>query len=214
MVNAMCGTLAALDFDNLNKETIAAGVIGLLLNTQRRPQAQQQAASGTRTEFTEMTGSARLTNGVARNDDLVMVSPVVRVRGAGTVDLPQDRIEYRAEAELVQSCAGIGKRDLSGHVIPVTIVGPIADPSVKPEIPVGLIQALRRRRASEPAPAAATAPVPTAPAPGAGWGAPAPSQPPAEQQAQPEPQQPTKRGHVIKDARDEAIKGILKGLFK
>jgi len=219
MVDAMCGTLAALDFDNLNKETIAAGVIGLLLNTRRRPAAPAAAGgTGTRTEFTEMTGSAKLSNGVARNDDLVLLSPVVRVRGAGTVDLPQDRIDYRAEAELVQSCAGIGRRDLSGHLIPVSIVGPIADPAIKPEIPVSLIQALRKRRASEPAPApAASAPAPAATAPGSGWGAPIPQQPDRQQQAdqrqQTEPQQP-KRGDVIKDARDEAIKGILKGLFK
>ncbi len=199
MVSSMCGTLAALDFDNLNKKTLAAGVVGLLLSTQQRG-AQGSAVAGgdgTRTRFTEMSGSARLAQGVARNDDLIMVSPVVRARGAGTVSLPADQLDYRVEAELVESCAGIGKRDLSGHIIPVTIQGPIAKPSVSPQIPASLIQALRQRR-SEQAPAAA----PAATAPDAA--APAP----------PQPAQPQKPANAVKDARDELLKGILQGILK
>ena len=125
MVNSMCTTLAALDFDKLNKKTIAAGLVGLLLNsTQKKPAAGAGSSGGERTEFTDLTGTARIAKGIARNDDLAMSSPIVRVRGAGTVDLPRDQLDYRAEAELVQSCAGIGKRDLAGQLIPVTIYRP------------------------------------------------------------------------------------------
>ena len=167
MVNSMCTTLAALDFDKLNKKTIAAGLIGLVLNSRQKKSAAGAGSSGgERTEFTDLTGTARIAKGIARNDDLAMSSPIVRVRGAGTVDLPRDQLDYRAEAELVQSCAGIGKRDLAGQLIPVTISGPITDPKVQPQIPAGLISALRKRR---PAPQAAPQPtaetVPTAKAP-------------------------------------------------
>jgi AsmA protein len=213
MVNSMCTTLAALDFDNLNKKTIAAGVIGLIVNAQQAARATPGAA-GTRTEFTEMSGSARLTKGVARNDDLVMSSPVVRARGAGTIDLPANRIDYRAEAELVQSCAGIGQRDLAGQVIPVNISGPIDNPSIRPEIPSGLIQALRKRQPAEQAP---TSPQPAPPVevvpgqvlpgqrvqPGQQQAQPAPEQPPPQQQAPPPPQKPK-----------EALRGILEGILK
>ena len=125
-----------------------------------------------------------------------MISPVVRVRGAGVVSLPAEQLDYRAEAELVESCAGIGKRDLSGQIIPVKVSGPIANPKVQPEIPTGLIQALRRRQAAP------------APAPEQSAGQQAAPPPPAE------PQQPTKRGHVIKDARDELLRGIFQGILK
>jgi AsmA protein len=205
MVSSMCTALAALDFDNLNRETIAAGVIGLLMSGKQSSAPQAAGGGGgTRTEFTEMSGSARLDDGVARNDDLVMVSPVVRVRGAGAVSLPAEQIDYRAEAELVQSCAGIGQRDLAGHVIPVTVTGPIADPKVTPTIPAGLIRALRKRRTPQPAPAqpAATAP------------APAPTQQPPPQQEATQPQQPQKSGHVIKDTRDKLLQDIFKGILK
>jgi AsmA protein len=102
MVNSMCTTLAALDFDNLNKKTITTGILGLLLNaTKSKPQTRANAAgSSTRTEFTDMTGTAVIAKGIARNNDLVMVSPIVRVRGAGTINLPSDWLDYRAEAEL------------------------------------------------------------------------------------------------------------------
>jgi AsmA protein len=189
MVHTMCTALAALDFDNLNRETVAAGVVGLLLDTQR-PSTTTSPGTGARTEFTDLSGSARITQGIARNDDLVMVSPVVRVRGAGAVNLPLEQVDYRAEAELVQSCAGIGRRDLAGHVIPVNIRGPIAKPEVQPEIPAGLIRALRERRTT-------AQPAPTSPPPAA------PQEPP-----------PTKPDHVIKDTRDDLLRGILQGIIK
>lgn len=203
MVNSMCGALAAFDFDNINRKTIATGLIGLLLNSgasKSKPQPDGSGTSGgTRTEFTEMTGTAVIAKGIARNNDLAMSSPIVRVRGAGSIDLSRDQLDYRADAELVQSCAGIGKRDLAGQIIPVLITGPITDPKVQPQIPSGLINALRQRRAPAPAPAPSlSAPTATAPAP-------VPQQPaaPVEQP----PQSP-------KEARKELLKGLLKGLLK
>ncbi len=197
MVSSMCGALAAVDFDNLNRQTIAAGVIGLLMSTQRPAAAAAQGGSGTRTEFTEMSGSARIDNGIARNRDLLMVSPAVRVRGAGAVNLPAAQLDYRAEAELVQSCAGIGKRDLAGQIIPVNITGPIASPKVQPEIPVGLIKALRERRTPPPA-APGAAPPPTA------------QQPPPQQAP---PQQPAAPAPAPSDPKD-LLRGILQGIIK
>ena len=119
----------------------------------------------------------------------------MRARGAGIIDLPRDRLDYRAEAELVQSCAGIGKRDLAGQMIPVVITGPITDPKVQPQIPAGLINALRKRR---PPPAAAP---PTATAPSA----PVPQQPATVPQQAP---------RSVEDEGKELLKGLLKGLLK
>ena len=213
MVNSMCTALAAVDFDNLNRRTIAAGVIGLL-TAQRQGGAAQGA--GTRTEFTEMSGSARLTKGVARNDDLVMSSPIVRARGAGVVDLPANRIDYRAEAELVQSCAGIGQRDLAGQIFPVNINGPIDNPSIKPEIPPGLIQALRRRQPAEaPAAPATTQPQPVEILPGIVLpGQVLPGQRQPQQQAQPAPEQQQQQEQQQPQKPKDALRGILEGILQ
>jgi hypothetical protein len=143
------------------------------------------------------------------------------------IDLPAQRIDYRAEAELVQSCAGIGQRDLAGQIIPVNISGPIDNPSIRPEIPTGLIQALRKRQpeqapaSPQPAPAD-TQPAPVEVIPGLvvpgqvlpgqrvqpgqreQQAQPAPQQPPPEQQQQPPPPQKPK----------EALRGILEGILK
>ena len=155
MVNSMCAALAAIDFDKINKKTMAAGLVNLLLSSADEEQDAPAAGGGTSTKFTSLAGTARLAKGVARNDDLNLTSPIVKVRGAGTVDLPGDRIDYRADAELVQACAGIGKRELAGHVIPVRVTGSLSDPKVRPSIPAGLIQALmRKREKTQPAAAA------------------------------------------------------------
>jgi AsmA protein len=121
-----------------------------------------------------------------------MVSPIVRVRGAGTINLPSDWLDYRAEAELMQSCIGIGKRDLAGQLIPVTITGPITQPKVRPQIPSGLINALRKRRA---------------PAPAQQQAAPAQQQAPPAQQQQAPPKSSKEQG-------EDLLKGLLKGLLK
>jgi AsmA protein len=213
MVNSMCGTLAAFDFDRINKKTLAAGAIGLLLNSMAEPKQGQAAAAGSgSTRFTTLSGSARIDKGVARNEDLDLASPVVRVTGAGTVDLPRQQIDYDANAELVQACAGIGKRDLAGHLIPVKVSGPLSKPKVQPTIPASLIKAVTRRRSEQP-PAAASAPAaPSAPAAASDQGVPLGQPAPPPQQAQPE--LPRKRGHVIKDARDNLLKGILGNILK
>jgi AsmA protein len=92
----------------------------------------EQAETGTssaneKTDFSEMNGSFRVVNGVAHNDDLNIKSPLIRLGGAGTIDLGADRLDYLAKATVVSTLQGQGGPELQalkGVTIPVRLSGP------------------------------------------------------------------------------------------
>jgi len=80
-----------------------------------------------RTDFTELSGSAIITNGILANNDLAAKSPLLRVKGEGTVELPNDKMNYLITAYIVGTSKGQeGKEldELKGLAIPVRIKGP------------------------------------------------------------------------------------------
>ena len=94
------------------------------------------------TDFSELTGTATVTNGVIRNQDLSAKSPLLRVEGKGSVDLPQETLDYLVTAKVVGSLEGQGGKELAevrGVAIPVQVTGTFAKPSYK----VRLDEALR-----------------------------------------------------------------------
>jgi AsmA protein len=90
--------------------------------------------SGTRqTDFTELSATLHIANGIARNDDLRGSSPYLRLGGNGTADLVKNRIDYRLRARLVETATGQGgaKADeLRGVDIPIRISGALSKPEV------------------------------------------------------------------------------------
>jgi AsmA protein len=90
-----------------------------------------------KTDFSELTASFRITNGVARNDDLSAKSPFLRVAGAGTIDLVRGQLDYLAKATVVASAKGQEGQelaDLNGLTVPVRLTGPIDDPAYRIEV--------------------------------------------------------------------------------
>lgn len=93
---------------------------------------EQQAQSGTgstgeKTDFSELTGSFRITNGVAHNDDLQIKSPLVRIAGSGAIDIGSDRLDYLARTTVVSTLQGQGGpelQELKGVTVPVRLSGP------------------------------------------------------------------------------------------
>jgi len=88
----------------------------------------QQAASDTaqRTDFSAMNASFAIKNGVAHNDDLDVRAPLVRVGGAGDIDIGNSQLNYVAKASVVATSKGQGGADLdhlSGLTIPVKLTG-------------------------------------------------------------------------------------------
>ncbi|MEN0652441.1 MULTISPECIES: AsmA family protein [Hyphobacterium] len=83
------------------------------------------------TDFSSLNGTFTLANGVATNNDLLMLSPLVRVAGAGTVDIGGQSLDYSLRPRAVASLQGQGgNTDLRGIEIPIRIRGSFASPSV------------------------------------------------------------------------------------
>jgi len=91
--------------------------------------AQTQAANQSeKTDFSELRASFKINNGVAHNDDLSMKSPLLRVAGAGDIDIGQSSMNYLARATLARTLEGQGGRDnVAGITVPVRVSGPFAD---------------------------------------------------------------------------------------
>jgi len=83
------------------------------------------------TDFSELSGTATVTNGVISNRDLMAKSPLLRVEGTGDVDLPAESLDYLLTAKIVGSLKGQGGKeldDLKGVSVPVQISGTFAEP--------------------------------------------------------------------------------------
>lgn len=84
-------------------------------------------SSDEKTDFSELTGSFRIANGVAHNDDLNLKSPLLRIGGAGDIDLGAEHLDYLARATVVESLQGQGGPELQalkGVTVPVRLSGP------------------------------------------------------------------------------------------
>ena len=87
------------------------------------------------TDFSALTGSFNVRQGVAQNLDLTMLSPLLRVEGAGTLNLAEQMIDYRLTPRAVQTLAGQGgETDLQGLAVPVRIRGGFNDVSVSVDL--------------------------------------------------------------------------------
>lgn len=83
-----------------------------------------------KTDFSSLTGSFALDNGVANNPDLAMSSPLLRLAGKGSANLLTEALDYRLTASLVNSLKGQGgdKEALAGIDIPLAITGTFQKP--------------------------------------------------------------------------------------
>lgn len=83
-----------------------------------------------KTDFSAMTASFVIRNGVAHNEDLDVKSPFVRLSGSGDVDLGAATLNYLAKASVVATTTGQGGKTLDqarGITIPIRLTGPLAD---------------------------------------------------------------------------------------
>ncbi|WP_019572100.1 AsmA family protein [Thioalkalivibrio sp. ALMg3] len=100
------------------------------------------------TDFSELTGSFTIRDGIVRNEDLAASSPLLRVSGEGQADLNDDTLDYRVNTTVVGTLEGQGGReldDLRGVMLPIRISGTFTDPSFR----LDLEDALRDRYEDE-----------------------------------------------------------------
>jgi len=99
-----------------------------------------QGGAAEKTDFASLGASFKVAQGKATTQDLHLVGPLVRMNGAGTVDIPAKRLNFRVDPQLVASLQGQGgEKDLSGLGVPVMIVGPWSKPKIYPDIK-GILQ--------------------------------------------------------------------------
>jgi len=89
-----------------------------------------------KTDFSQLSGSFNLTNGVAKNDDLFMASPLFRLTGYGVVNLVARQMDYHLKPRLVGSLVGQGDTDTArkGLEVPLRLTGPLDAPKVALEV--------------------------------------------------------------------------------
>ena len=95
------------------------------------------SGSGTpqKTDFAELSGTYTITKGILSNQDLTLQSPLLRVAGAGTVDLPKRTVDYRVEPKAAFTTEGQGgDKEAAGITVPVIVEGPWHDISYKPDL--------------------------------------------------------------------------------
>jgi AsmA protein len=94
-----------------------------------------QPGSGGKTAFSELSGTFVVDKGILHNDDLQLKSPLLRVTGAGTVELPPRTVHYRVVPKLAATFKGQGgQSDVAGLGIPVLVEGPWSNLSYRPDL--------------------------------------------------------------------------------
>ncbi len=105
----------------------------MLREGQAKLKGEKLPASETvqKTDFSEMSASAVIKNGVLNNQDLLAKSPFLRVTGAGSVNLVSETLDYLVKPVIVSTAAGQGGEgleQLKGVPVPVKLTGPYAAP--------------------------------------------------------------------------------------
>lgn len=105
-----------------------------------RQEAAPEPRLPARTEFTSISATGTVTNGIFQNDDLLIELPFLRLTGSGMVDLPAAQVNYSVQARIFDNPereSGMTEAefaDFSRTVVPVRITGPLASPRVRPDI--------------------------------------------------------------------------------
>ncbi len=81
-----------------------------------------------RTKFDAFKDSAEITNGIAATHDLSIISPVLKVTGQGTINLPTSGLDLNLTASVMKSAS------TTAVDIPLKITGTYSDPTVKPDM--------------------------------------------------------------------------------
>ena len=94
----------------------------------------QAASKSEKTDFSELSATFKIKNGVAHNNDLVGKSPLLRLGGEGDIDIGNENLDYLVKATVVATAAGQGGRELAelkGVTVPVKLTGPFTAPQYK-----------------------------------------------------------------------------------
>ena len=116
-------SLAGKGLLHLDKGKIeGVNIIGIMKNA-AKALSMGLVGSGNDTDFSTLSGTYTITNGVLKNNDLQLVSSELPMTGAGTIDLPQRQVNYRLTPKVAGALA-----------VPVLISGPWDHLSYRPDV--------------------------------------------------------------------------------
>ena len=101
---------------------------------------EPEAPATPRTRFSSMKASGVVTNGVMQNDDFFAELPFMQVTGRGSVNFPEATVDYSVTGRFLQKpefATDITPEELEDFteaVIPFRITGPLADPTIAPDL--------------------------------------------------------------------------------
>lgn len=103
------------------------------------------------TDFSEMSASFNIKNGVAHNDDLHMKAPLFRITGKGDIDIANETLDYLAQPTVVASLKGQGGaelQELNGLTVPIKLTGTFSKPAYAIDF-AGLATAIAKNKLLE-----------------------------------------------------------------
>ena len=114
---------------------VGINIPGLLRNIGQGKLGGLSSSPTEKTDFSSMTSSWAINNGVARNSDLKLVGPLIRVTGEGAVKLGDRSIDYTLKPKIVADARGQGGAiDIGGLEIPLKVQGPWEKPKFAPDL--------------------------------------------------------------------------------
>jgi AsmA protein len=133
-VNAMKRSLAGTAKVNLRDGAVKGINLGEVIrkarsalgSSQSAAQGQSAGDKTQKTDFSELSASFTIKNGVAHNEDLDAKSPLFRLGGAGDINIAASSLDYLAKASIVATGEGQGGRErdrLAGLTVPVRLTG-------------------------------------------------------------------------------------------
>ncbi len=117
-----------------------------------RGEAAPEAPAKPRTQISSMKASGKVTDGVMQSDDFFAQLPFMQVTGKGSVNFVEATVDYTVtgrfleKPEFVTDVSQEEIDDFTKAVVPLRITGPLADPSIKPDL-----ERMLRGRAEEEA---------------------------------------------------------------
>jgi AsmA protein len=110
--------------------------------------AAEASAGVQQTDFSALDATIALGGGVARNNDLSLSSPLLRVNGEGSANLVSERIDYLVKTSLVGTLTGQGGKSLDqvrGVTVPVRVGGSFAEPTYRLDVEALLAEAAKAK---------------------------------------------------------------------
>ncbi len=123
------------DFTFANGAVSGLNVAGMIRGVTQGKLSGLKTSPTEKTDFSELASTWTITNGVASNQDLRLVSPLLRLTGSGNVMLGAQQVDYIMRPKLVSSIAGQGgAANEQGLEVPVRVHGPWSKLDYTPDL--------------------------------------------------------------------------------